>query len=326
LDVVVDFWKKYTEDLLLQVPQTVENGSFAALPSINIGKMENKGVDMQFITRGDVAGGLGYEVTLNMGVLHNEIVALNEGATYITTINPGYRGLNPIRNQLGHSISAFYGYKVAGLYQNSSEVAAGPTQTDKAPGRFRYEDLNGDNAITDLDRTYIGSPVPTFTSGLNFKLTYSNFELESYMFLQAGNDIFNASKLFTDFYPLFAGAGISERVKESWTPDNAGATIPIFENAANFSTVTATNSFYVEDGGYFRMQNITLAYNFPAALVSRLKIEKLKVYASTNNVFTITKYEGLDPSVGGNADTQFGIDVGNAPITRSVTFGLNLGF
>jgi hypothetical protein len=146
------------------------------------------------------------------------------------------------------------------------------------------------------------------------------------MFLQTGNDIFNASKLFTDFYPLFAGASISERVKDSWTPTNTGAKIPIYENAANFSTVTSTNSFYVEKGGYFRMQNITLAYNFPAALLSRLKMEKLKLFASTNNVFTITKYEGLDPSVGGNADTQFGIDVGNYPITRSVTFGLNLGF
>ena len=325
LDVVFDWWKKNTEDLLLTVPQTVENGSFAALPSINIGKMENKGVDVQVITRG-TSGGLGYEVTLNGGFLHNEIVALSEGATYITTINPGYRGLNPIRNQLGHSISAFYGYKVAGLYQNASEVSSGPTQTDAAPGRFRYEDLNGDNAITAADRTYIGSPVPKFSGGLNFKLTYSNFELESYMFLQTGNDIFNASKLFTDFYPLFAGASISERVKDSWTPTNTGATIPIFENAANFSTVTSTNSFYVEKGGYFRMQNITLAYNFPAAVLSRLKMEKLRLFASTNNVFTITNYEGLDPSVGGNADTQFGIDVGNYPITRSVTFGLNLGF
>jgi TonB-linked SusC/RagA family outer membrane protein len=327
LDVVFDWWKKDTQDLLLPVPQTVANGTFAAVPSVNIGAMVNRGVDLQIITRGDVAGGLGYEVTLNGGFLHNEITALNGDATYISTINPGFRGINPIRNQLGHSISAFYGWEVEGLYQSASEVTSGPTQAGAREGRLKFRDINNDNVINDLDRTYIGSPVPKFTGGLNFKITYSQFELESYMFLSAGNKIFNVSKWFTDFYPSFAGAAISARVLDSWTPSNTGATIPIFENASNFSTQASNaNSFYVEDGSYFRMQNISLAYNFPAAIVSRMNIEKLRIFASTNNVFTISKYEGLDPSVGGAVDTQFGIDVGNFPITRSFTFGLNLGF
>jgi len=326
LDVVFDLWQKDTQDLLLQVPQTLENGSFSALPAVNIGKMQNKGIDIHFITRGN-AGPLGYEVTLNGGFLHNEIVSLDQGSTYITTINPGYRGINPIRNGIGQSISSFYGYKVVGLFQNASEVASSPTQNGAAPGRFKFQDINGDGVINDSDRTYIGSPVPKFTGGLNFKLTYSNFELVSYMFLQTGNQIFNVSKWFTDFYPSFAGAAISERVKDSWTPSNPGATIPIFENASNFSTqANNANSFYVESGSYFRMQNITLAYNFPPALASKLKMEKFRLFASANNVFTITKYQGLDPSVGGNADTQFGIDLGNVPIRRSFTFGLNLGF
>jgi hypothetical protein len=288
--------------------------------------MVNRGVDLQIITRGD-AGPLGYEVTLNGGFLHNEITALAGDLKYITYINPGYRGINPIRNGLNQSISAFYGYKVVGLFQSAAEVSSSPTQSGAAPGRLKFEDIDGNGTINDSDRTFIGSPVPKFSGGLNFKLTYANFELESYMFLQTGNQIFNVSKWFTDFYPSFAGAAISARVKDSWTPENTGATIPIFENASNFSTqANNANSFYVEDGGYFRMQNITLAYNFPMALVSRLKMEKLRLFASTNNVFTITQYEGLDPSVGGNADTQFGIDVGNYPITRSFTFGLNLGF
>lgn len=326
LDVVFDVWRKDTEDLLLQVPQTVANGAYASLPAVNIGKMRNNGVDMQFITRGE-AGGLGYEVTINGGFLHNEIVELNPGATYISTINPAYRGINPIRNQVGYSISAFYGYKQIGLFQNASEVTSSPTQAGAAPGRLKFEDINGDNVINEQDRTYLGSPVPKFTGGLNFKLTYAQFELESYMFLSQGNDIWNQSKWFTDFYPSFAGAAISSRVTDSWTPQNTGATIPIFENNSSFSTQAANgNSFYVESGSYFRMQNISLSYNLPAAVVSKLKMEKLKIFASTNNVFTITKYEGLDPSVGGNADTQFGIDVGNYPITRSFTFGINLGF
>lgn len=327
LDVVFDLWQKDTEDLLLPVPQTVANGAFAALPSVNIGKMTNKGVDLQIITRGDAPGGIGYEVTLNGGLLHNEIVELNPGATYITTINPAYRGINPIRNQVGYSISAFYGWKHIGMFQSASEVTSSPTQAGAAPGRLKFEDINGDNVINELDRTYLGSPVPKFTSGLNFKITFQQFELESYMFLSSGNKIWNQSKWFTDFYPSFAGAAISERVKDSWSPENPDGKLPIFENNSSFSTQAANgNSFYVEDGSYFRMQNISLSYNLPAAVVSRIGMEKLKIFASTNNVFTITKYEGLDPSVGGNADTQFGIDVGNYPITRSVTFGFNLGF
>lgn len=327
LDVILDIWRKDTEDLLLPVPQTVANGPYASLPSVNIGKMRNNGIDFQVITRGNAPGGFGYEVTVNGGILHNEIIELNPGATYITTINPAYRGINPIRNQVGHSISAFYGWKQVGLFQSASEVTSSPAQSGAAPGRLKFEDLNGDNVINELDRTYLGSPVPKFTGGLNFKITYQQFELESYMFLSVGNKIWNQSKWFTDFYPSFAGAAISERVKDSWTTSNTGATIPIFENNSSFSTQASNgNSFYVEDGSYFRMQNISLAYNLPAAVASRLSMEKLRIFASTNNVFTVTKYEGLDPSVGGNADTQFGIDVGNYPITRSFTFGVNLGF
>ena len=134
------------------------------------------------------------------------------------------------------------------------------------------------------------------------------------------------NKLFTDFYSLFPGSAISERVKKSWTPNNKGAKIPIFENVSNFSTNTQSNSFYVEDGSYFRMQNITVTYNLPESVLNSLGMSKLKVFAGVNNVFTITGYEGLDPSVGGAADTNFGIDLGNFPITRSWTLGVSAGF
>jgi hypothetical protein len=180
--------------------------------------------------------------------------------------------------------------------------------------------------INDADRTWLGSPVPKFTGGVNLKFTFKGFELETYMFLSLGNKIFNQSKWFTDFYPSFAGASISERVKDSWTPENTGAEIPIFENVSNFSTNTQASSFYVEDGSYFRMQNVSLAYNLPSALLSKLNMNKIRVFVGLNNLFTISGYEGLDPSVGGDVDTRYGIDIGNYPITRGYTFGLNLGF
>ena len=187
-------------------------------------------------------------------------------------------------------------------------------------------DITGDGVVNDADRTYLGSPVPKFTGGFKFILRYKGFDLEGYLYTSLGNKIFNVSKWFTDFYPSFQGAAISERVKESWSPQNTGATIPIFESASNFSTNTQSNSFYVEDGSYLRFQNVTLGYNLPTAMLGRLKMTKLRLFIATNNVFTISGYDGLDPSVGGAADTNFGIDVGNYPITRSFTAGLNLGF
>ena len=340
VDVVVDLWQKDTEDLLFEVPITVMNGFFAAAPHVNVGKMLNRGLDIQVITRGNF-NEVNYEFTINGGFLKNEIVELNEGATYLTSADadPSYRGIRPIRNQLGRPISSFFGYDVVGLFQSQAEIDAAPKQDGvvrtqdatsesnaQGVGRFRFRDVNGDGEINIDDRTYLGSPVPKFTGGLNFKFAFKGFELESYMFLSLGNKIWNQSKWFTDFYPSFAGAAISERVKDSWTPENPGASIPIFENVSNFSTNTQANSFYVEDGSYFRMQNITLAYNLPTAVLERIKLSKLRIFAGTNNVFTISGYDGLDPSVGGDVDTRFGIDVGNFPITRSFTFGLNVGF
>lgn len=325
LDVILDLWQKDSKDLLFQkgVPAVVGPG--ATPPYVNAGTITNKGIDFQIITKGKAGDKLGYELNVTGSVLRNEIGDLG-GDKYLSGINPGYRGLQPIRNQLGYSLSAFYGYNVTGLFQTQEEVDRAPAQDGKGIGRFRYEDVNGDNLINADDRKYLGSPVPKFTGGLNLKLTYLNFEVETYMYTSVGNKIFNASKWFTDFYPSFAGAAISERVKDSWSPSNTGATIPIFESASNFSTNTQANSFYVENGNYVRMQNISLGYNLPKTLLSKLKMQKLRIYASANNIFTISKYQGLDPGVGGNADTQFGIDVGNYPVTRSWVFGLNLGF
>jgi TonB-linked SusC/RagA family outer membrane protein len=326
LDVVVDFWRKDTEDLLMPVPVTAVVGPGAATPTVNIAQMRNQGIDIGITTKGNITPDLSYELNVNGSFLQNEITGLPPGQTYITSINPGFRGINPIRNGLGQGISSFFGYQVEGLFADAEEVAAHATQSGAAPGRFKYADINGDGNINADDRTFIGSPVPDFTGGLNFTLKYKNFDFVAYFYTSIGNEIFNQSKWFTDFYPSFQGAAISERVKGSWSQDNLGAEIPVFESASNFSTNQQANSFYVEDGSYLRLQNITLGYTLPAATLSKIKMTKLRFFVSTNNVATITGYDGLDPSVGGAVDTQFGIDVGNAPLDKSFTFGINLGF
>jgi TonB-linked SusC/RagA family outer membrane protein len=326
LDVVVDFWQKSTKDLLLQLPLTAAAGYNASPPYVNIAKMVNRGIDIMLTNKGNITGDLKYEATFTGSFLQNKITEIGAGNQYITTINPNYRGIAPIRNQLDKGISSFFGYQVQGLFQTPEEIAGAATQSGAGLGRFRYKDINGDGVINDADRTYLGSPVPKFTGGFNFTLRYKNFDLNGYFYSSLGNKIFNVSKWFTDFFPSFQGAAISNRVKDSWSPTNRGATTPIFEGASNFSTNTQSSSFYVENGSYLRLQNVSLGYTLPANLLTRMKMTKLRVYVSTNNLFTITKYSGLDPAVGGAADTTFGVDVGNYPSTRSYTLGVNLGF
>jgi TonB-dependent starch-binding outer membrane protein SusC len=325
LEIILDFWQKDTRDLLYRLPITQTAGG-ARPPLVNVGTMVNKGIDIQVITRGKLNTDLGYEVDVTGSFLKNEITKIGGGLTYLLDVNPGFRGVFPVRNQLGYSLSSFYGYKVQSLYQTKEEVASAPTQAGAAVGRFRYQDINGDKKIDDLDRTYLGSPIPKFTGGVNLKITYKNLDFSSYFYTTIGNKIFNISKRFTDFYPLFAGSAISERVKDSWTPQNTNTTIPIFEANDGFSTGSQASDYYVEDGSYFRYQNLSVGYNFPSRIAEKLKIGRIRAHGSVNNLFTITKYSGLDPNVAGAADTNFGVDLGTIPITRQFTFGLNVGF
>ncbi|WP_026953372.1 SusC/RagA family TonB-linked outer membrane protein [Algoriphagus mannitolivorans] len=326
LDVIFDWWKKDTKDLLFTVPIPLTAGSNAAAPAVNIGEMLNRGLDLLVSTRGNLTGDLTYELTVTGSTLKNEIVSLAPGLDFITTVNPSYRGIQPIRNAVGQPLSSFFGYNTLGLFRNQEDVNSHAIQAGKAPGRFKFEDVNGDGEITPDDRVFLGSPVPDFTGGMNFTIGYKGFDLSAYFYTSLGNEIWNQSRWFTDFFQTFEGAAISERLKNAWTPENLNATIPVVERTANFSTSDVANSFYVEDGSYLRFQNLTLGYSAPASLLQKLKMERLRVFGSVNNLFTITGYEGLDPAVGGDADLTFGIDVGNYPVTRGWTFGLNLSF
>jgi len=326
LDVIFDWWRKDTKDLLFTVPIPLTVGSNAAAPAVNIGEMLNRGLDLLVTTRGNLSSSLTYELTVTGSTLKNEIVSLAPGLEIITSVNPAYRGIRPIRNQVGQPLSTFFGYKVVGLFQSQEDVNSYATQAGAAPGRFKYEDTDGDGVITPEDRQVLGNPIPDFTGGVNFTVGYKGFDLSAYLYTSIGNEVWNQSKWFTDFFSTFEGAAISERLKNAWSPSNTNATIPIVDRSSTFSTSTVENSYYVEDGSYLRLQNVTLGYTLPQNLLQRWRIERLRVFASANNLFTITGYEGLDPAVGGDADLTFGIDVGNYPVTRGYTLGLNVSF
>ena len=324
-EFALDVWRKDTRDLLFGAPVPAVAGASAAAPLINIGSMRNQGIDIQLINRGKISEEISYNVTWNNTFLQNEITALNPGVDFIG--GRAFRSISPIRNQVGQSLSSFFGYNVLGYFGSQAEVDNSPAQDGAGVGRFKYEDVNGDGKITPDDRTFIGSPVAPYSGGLNFGVEYKNWDFNVYTAYSVGNEIFNMSKWFTDFFGTFEGAGKGVRAKQSWTPELGNdALAPIWESVSNISTSGAENSWYVEDGSYLRVQNISLGYNLNPGLASKLGLKRARIAASANNVFTLTKYSGLDPSVGGSADSTFGIDVGNYPVTPSYNIVLNLGF
>ena len=327
LEVVLDFWNKDTKDLLypLALPGVVGTKITSAAPYVNVASMRNKGIDLLLTTRGNITGDLGYEVTAVGSILDNKITAIAPSVPYFQA-NGQRLSSAVIRNQPGQDLSSFFGYQVVKLFDTKEEVAGAPTQEGAAPGRFRFADINGDGKIDDQDRTFLGSPIPKFTGSITLTLKYKGFDLNTNVYASLGNKIFNNSRWYTDFYPSFPGAAIGARVKNSWLPTNTNTTVPIFENTSNFSTNQQSNSYYVENGSYGRMQYLTLGYTFPAEILNRIKLSRLRLSASATNLFTITKYTGLDPAVGGAADQNFGIDIGNYPVTRGYNFGLSFGF
>jgi len=324
IEVQFDWWKKDTEDLLFQVPLAGVTGNFASAPSVNVGAMLNQGVDFQIVGRGNFTEDLSFQVTTNHSFLKNEVVEFAPGIEFLDGI--GFRGIQPTRNQIGRPLSSFFGYNVIGYFNSQAEVDSSPAQDGKGLGRFRYEDVNGDGAITPDDRTYLGDPVPSYTGGAVFELNYKQIKMEMFWNWSLGNEIFNQSKWFRDFFGTFEGSAKGVAAFRSWTPElGNNAAAPIWESVSNLSTSGAANSWYVEDGSYARLQRLALVYAFDDKVLDALGLTKFEVGVSANNIWTITDYSGLDPVVGGDVDTRFGIDVGNYPATPQYLLNVNLG-
>ena len=321
--IELDWWKKTTEDLLYTVPLAGVTGNYASPPSVNIASMLNRGIDTKLDYRGNISEDFSFEVTVTNSILKNEITSLAPGIDFFDVGN--YRGITPVRNAVGQSISTFFGYNVIGYFNSQAEVDSAPEQDGKGLGRFRYEDVNGDGAITPEDRTFIGSAVPDMTGGVNLILRYKALEFETYWYGSSGNEIFNQSKWFRDFFGTFEGSAKGVAAFNSWTPElGNNAAAPIWESASNLSTSGASNSWYVEDGSYIRLQHMALSYSFDNLVMDKLGLSKLKLGLAANNIWTITNYSGLDPQVAG-PDTNFGIDVGNYPVTPQYLITLELG-
>ncbi len=337
IDLTVEWYKKKVSGLLFE-----QQGSNIVLgggsrPLVNIGDMQNTGIDLNATYHGGSAKGLKFDVTATLTSYNNKIVSI-PGSGYFET--GGSRHGNLVRNQVGQAVGAFYGYEVLGLFQNDEDVTKSPTQDGAAPGRFKFKDISGpdgkpDGKINADDRTFFGNPNPDFTYGLNLSVSYKNFDFSTFLFGSYGNDVLNYTKLFTDFPQLFKGGIRREAAVNAWRPDNTTSKIPKLEFVGGFSTTDNNSTYYLEKGSFLRDKQMQLGYTIPGSSLARFGIDRLRVYFQAANLFTITKYSGLDPELqsinpdaGANdpAQVTFGIDYGNYPHQRSFIFGVNLGF
>jgi TonB-linked SusC/RagA family outer membrane protein len=322
-----DWYQKKTQDLLYN-PELPGTAGAADAPYVNIAAMTNTGLDMEFSYRNNW-GDFGFDGSLVMTTYKNNIDKIAEGVTFFDAGNQTNTAnrINgvPSRNEVGHPMSSFFGYKMIGLFQSAAEVSEAPKQTGAEAGFIRYQDTDGDGTITPKDRVYIGDPNPKITYGLNLAFTYKNFDLTAFIYGSNGNDIFNWNKWWIDFWPSFQGQKSTDLLNNSWTPDRTGATVPKASNKSNFSTNTEISDYYLEDGSFLRLKSLQLGYTIPESVLSKANIKSFRVYVQGVNLLTSTKYSGLDPELGG-WDTSFGIDAGNYPLVKQFLFGLNVSF
>ncbi|PWT99095.1 MAG: SusC/RagA family TonB-linked outer membrane protein [Bacteroidetes bacterium] len=307
-----DWYYKKSEGLLFQLSLPDILG-VANRPNANIGSIENKGMDLFLGSKGNFTKNFGWEFAITLTTYHNRILKLNSIPYF--DYNNNDVGAN-VRNEVGQSIGTFFGYRILGYFNSQTDVDHSVKQEAAAPGRFKYQNTNSDEIINDDDRTIIGNPNPDFTTGINFGLTYKNFDFTTFFYGSIGNDVYNGTKYATLSKISLTG---------SWTTDRHDAIAPIAEAAPlNFSNWNVTNSWPIEKGSYLRCKSLMLGYTFPGDMARKISLTHLRVYIQVLNAFTITKYSGIDPEIAGITQA-WGIDHGTYPGNQfQFLFGINL--
>ncbi len=337
LDFSLEYYKKTISNLLFPqpLPSTVGGESVVSngAPYINIGDIQNKGLDFSATYHGRAGNDFTYNINANITTYSNKITQL-PGTGYIDLSNS--RVGNITRDAVGQSIGEFYGYKVTGIYNSTAEANAAPTYAGAAAGSFKYADINGDGKIDANDRTFIGNPNANFTYGLNLSAAYKGFDFTTVFYGSQGNDVFNYTKYFTDFYSSFTGAKSTAALYNSW--GSPGVTNPTVTKAGYIQSLGSTipSTYYVENGSFLKMRVAQIGYTIPTNTTKKAGISKVRVYVQGTNLFTITKYDGLDPELqpssynGVSNSTQsgaFGIDYGSYPTNqRQYILGVNVTF
>ena len=307
LSVGAEFYQIKTKDLVTRDLSLISSTAIdASAPLVNLGDVKNTGFDLGIGYNDETRGGLHYKISANISHYKNEIISL---------ISDFVSGRGDIRNgavtrtEVGAEMSYFYGRKVTSL---------------DSSGRMEFADINGDGTVDDDDRTNIGSPHPDFTYGINANLTYKGFDAQLFFTGSQGNDIYNYNKVFTDFGLFFKG-NRSTRVLDAWTSSNTNTSVPALTASYPLEEASA-NSYFVEDGSYFRLKNLQIGYTLPETITDKIGMNTLRLYVQATNLFTITSYSGFDPEVIAYNNLSLGIDSRLYPISQIFTIGANIKF
>ena len=304
LSVTLDWYYKRTTDMLMNV--SLPSGSaISSTISRNEGTMTNKGFEFSISSKNFV-GEFSWDTDLNMSFNRNKLEKLALQKIYNTATASERVTEYIVRNEPGRPLGGFYGYVCDGV--------------DPETGDLMYRDLNGDGEVSTLDRTYIGDPNPKFTYGMTNTFSYKNFTLSILIQGSYGNDVFNASRMETE--GMYDGKNQSTRVLDRWRIPGQITDVP----RANYTMHNST--YFVEDGSYLRLKDLTLSYDVKGPLLRKLGVTRLQPYFTATNLLTWTSYSGMDPEVNqwGNNGAVQGIDWGTYPQCRSFVFGVNLEF
>ena len=323
ISLIVDGYVKNTNDMLVPMSVPVTSGySDVYVPSINAGKIQNKGFEVTLSTKNIIKNDFKWSSDAVFSYNKNNVESINSDTPIITASGGFNSAIGLIK--AGYPVNVFYGYITDGIFQNQDEVDRHAVQmpgsnsaTSTAPGDIRFKDLNNDGVVNDKDRTIIGNPNPKFTFSLNNTFSYKNFDLTIFLQGSYGNDIFNANRMYTEAMSIIQNQ--SSAVLGRWTGEGTSNNIPraIYGDPNQNSRVSDR---YIEDGSYLKIKNINLSYTLPKAVFGQ-NFNSVKIFVSAQNLVTWTKYSGFDPEVPVN-----GIDNGTYPITRTVSLGLNIGF
>lgn len=308
-----DWYFKKTKDILVNMPGIAVMGEGSS-QWINAGEMENRGFEFNIGYRNQTHFGLKYDVTANISSYRNKITALPT-----TVAANGTFGGNGVKSVIGHPMGAQVGYVADGIFKSQEEIDNHATQEGAGLGRIRWKDLTGDGKITEADQTWIYNPVPDFTYGFNIYLEYQNFDFTAFFQGVQGVDIISDLKKETD---IWAGLNIGflnkgKRLLDAWSTSNPDSNVPALSLSDN-NNEKRVSSYWVENGSYLKLRTIQFGYNFPRTIASKLAMQRLRMYVSAQNLFTVksSSFTGVDPE-----NPNYGY-----PIPLNITFGLNVTF
>ena len=332
LSLTLDGYIKSTKDWLVQAPIRATAGTGG--PVINGGDVKNKGIEVGLSWNDNIGRDFTYSVGANFAYNHNEVgnIPTLDGIIHGKD-NQIYSNAEEFyRAENGHAIGYFWGYKTAGLFQNQKEIndwiAAGNGiyQADVKPGDVKYVDVNHDGVINVSDKVDLGNGLPKYTFGFNFNLAWKGFDLSANFTGAAGFQIAQSYR-----NPDSSQANYSRRILKRWTGEGTSNEIPrvTYGDVGNW----LFSDLYLQDGDYIRLQNLTMGYDFKK-LISWKGLSKMRLYFQVQNLFTLTKYDGMDPEIGsfngtdGNSSDSWvsGVDMGYYPHPRTFIVGLNLAF